>query len=126
MKSSKLKAMIITFVCSVVFLLIVAGVILCTAFGTMGKDSTDKAHISNISVSNYAVEFDADITTSADFYSGYSYTIDGDKMYINVYSSLVNKVQAWPVHVKIKCDTADINQIYQNHSEKKTLLWERK
>ena len=124
MNTKNIRTVIIISVCSVIFLLIAAVVILYTVFG-IGKDSFDKTYISSIYISDSTVEFDAAITTSADFYSGHSYTLDGDKMYIKVYSSLVKKVQAWPVHIEIKCDTSDIKQIYQDRGSEKVLLWER-
>lgn len=109
----------------VIVSLFAAAVILCSIFG-IGKVSYDKAFITNVSVNDCSVELDANIATSADYYKDYEYTIDGDRMYIKVYSQFITGGKRWPVHVKIGYDTSKINEIYQDLGDEKILIWERR
>ena len=108
----------------VIVSLLAAAVILWSIFG-IGKVSYDKAFITNVAVSDCAVELDTDIATSADYYKDYEYTIDGDRMYIKVYSQSLTGGKPWPVHIKIGCDASEINEIYQELGNKKVLVWKR-
>lgn len=117
-----LKAIII---CGcIVVILTAAALILYNVFG-VGEVSYDKTYITNVSVSDCAVEFDADISTSADYYKDYEYSVDGDRMYIKVYSQSLTGGKQWPVHINIECNTSEINEIYQDLGDKKLLKWER-
>jgi hypothetical protein len=119
----KIRQMIAGIICIVI---IIGGAVLLKTFIIGSLESVDIVPLNHISVSDTEIALSGELQASALAYKGFKYRIDGETMYVRVYSVVVSSFHKYgTIQIGIDGDFSNINKIYVEDSDNQRLIWDR-
>ena len=97
---------------------------------TVVYESSPEPAIQNIEVDDDVVNISGVFATSATFYHGYTYQLNGDELNVKLYNHMLafscnHHDESGDVEIRIQDDFHTLKQIYLVDNENKRLLWDR-